>query len=118
MHTFPLKIHLPTGPFFTAEATSVLARALDGEWGIQAGHAPTVAAIAAGCLKVGMSDGTVRWFAHSPGTLTVTPGGAVDLFVVQILAAESQEQAATQAEHLKTWCHQCAKGQAHATPKP
>lgn len=52
MPTFFLEVLTPERKFFSGEAEGVIFRSVDGEMGVRARHAPTVAAIDVGTLKI------------------------------------------------------------------
>jgi F-type H+-transporting ATPase subunit epsilon len=52
MPTFFLEVLTPERKFFSGEAEGVVFKAIDGEMGVLAKHAPTVAAVDVGTLKI------------------------------------------------------------------
>lgn len=58
MQTFSFKILLPDGKAFEDKIVSLLVRALDGEWGIRAGHAPAAAVLAEAVAVAEKEDGS------------------------------------------------------------
>ncbi|HEY5584552.1 MAG TPA: F0F1 ATP synthase subunit epsilon [Ruminiclostridium sp.] len=52
MATFFLEVITPERKFFSGEAEGVIFKSIDGEMGVLAKHAPTVAAVAVGPLKI------------------------------------------------------------------
>ena len=60
----------PEQTLFEGEATSVVAPAHDGEVGILSGHAPMMALLGSGTLRLS-SDGTERRFTVTGGFLQV-----------------------------------------------
>ncbi|MDF2987975.1 MAG: synthase, epsilon subunit [Eubacterium sp.] len=55
MSTFYLEVITPERNFFSGEAECVIFRSVDGEMGVLAKHAPTVAAVNIGPLKINSS---------------------------------------------------------------
>jgi len=76
---FRCEIYSPEGSVFEGEATFVTATARDGELGVLYNHAPLVAALGEGSLRITGTDGTVRRY--------VARGGFVEVFknVVTVL---------------------------------
>lgn len=95
--TFLLEIVTPEKQFFTGQVESLILPAVDGSYGVQAGHEPVVTAIEPGEARY-LADG--RW--HD---LVVTQGFAEimsDYAVVLVSAAERPEDIdATRAERAK-----------------
>lgn len=52
MPTFFLEVLTPDRKFFSGEAEGVVFKSVDGEMGVLARHAPTVAAVSVGPLKI------------------------------------------------------------------
>lgn len=69
--SFQLEICSPEGNLFTGEATMVIATALDGELGVLYNHAPMIAALGDGSLRITAPDGSVRRFTAHGGFLEV-----------------------------------------------
>ncbi len=74
MNAFSLKIVTPDGLKFDGEVTGVSVRAITGDLGILAGHAPLVAPLGMGRAVVNMADGTRRYGACIGGMVTVMNG--------------------------------------------
>ena len=95
--TFLLEIVTPEKQFFTGQVESLILPAVDGSYGVQAGHEPVVTAIEPGEARY-LADG--QW--HD---LVVTQGFAEimsDYAVVLVSAAERPEDIdATRAERAK-----------------
>lgn len=95
--TFLLEIVTPEKQFFTGQVESLILPAVDGSYGVQAGHEPVVIAIEPGEARY-LADG--QW--HD---LVVTQGFAEimsDYAVVLVSAAERPEDIdATRAERAK-----------------
>lgn len=95
--TFLLEIVTPEKQFFTGQVESLILPAVDGSYGVQAGHEPVVTAIEPGEARY-LADG--QWY-----DLVVTQGFAEimsDYVVVLVSAAERPEDIdATRAERAK-----------------
>jgi len=65
--TMRVKVLSPARAVFDGEALDVVLPAFDGEWGVLANHAPMVAELAIGCLRVTKPDGTGEAFAICGG---------------------------------------------------
>jgi F-type H+-transporting ATPase subunit epsilon len=66
-HTLRLRVLSPARTAFDGEAACVILPAFDGEWGILPHHAPMVAELAVGCLRVTKPDGGGEAFAVHGG---------------------------------------------------
>lgn len=72
MKQFRLKIITPEKTFFDGETSQIVAKTTEGNIGILSGHAPYVANLISGPLKVMMPDGQFRVAAVSEGVLNVS----------------------------------------------
>lgn len=86
--SFPVRILTPLGEVARVAATYLRVPAADGLLGVMAGHAPMVAQIAIGPVRVTEPEGNNRWFATTTGVLRVTREEA-------LLLVEAAEEAAT-----------------------
>lgn len=118
MQTFPFKILLPTGNVFEDMLVSLLVRALDGEWGIRAGHAPAAAVLAEAIAEAEKEDGSKFYFVHGPGTIVVGPGGETELFTLQLKTAREPMEARHLLDALVHQNRRCEKSQDVITEKP
>ena len=85
---FQVEIVSPERPIYRGEAGSLVAEAHDGEVGVLPGHAPLVALLGSGTVRVayaGLREGSER-FAIRGGFLQVL-GQKVTLLVTQAVAA-------------------------------
>lgn len=73
--------------FFDGEATMVVARSTRGEFAVMDDHAPLLATLRSGPLRVKTSD-SERVFACFGGTLHVSADAAVTVLVEDAVAAE------------------------------
>jgi len=73
--------------FFDGEATIVVARSTRGEFAVMDDHAPMLAAIGRGPLRVKTSE-TERVFACFGGSLRVSPGAEVTVLVEDAVPLE------------------------------
>ena len=65
--TMHLRVLSPARAAYDGQALSVILPAFDGEWGVLANHAPMVAALATGCLRLTRPDGGSESFAIRGG---------------------------------------------------
>lgn len=70
--SFPVRILTPLGEAARANAIYLRAPATDGLLGVMAGHAPMVAALTVGAVRLTEPGGAERWFAATSGVLRVT----------------------------------------------
>jgi F-type H+-transporting ATPase subunit epsilon len=68
---FRCEVLSPEGKVFEGETTKLVATALDGEVGVLYNHAPLVAALGRGSLRITAPGGAVRRFVASGGFLEV-----------------------------------------------
>ncbi len=90
MNTFPLEILTPDKPFFQADAQSVIVKGEAGFLGILARHAPLLARLAPGPLRIRQASGE-QVFAVGAGLVEVTPAG------VTLLVDSAEPAAGTNA---------------------
>ena len=76
----------PTKPLFRGAAAGVVAEAHDGEMGILPGHAPMVALLGTGVVRVRTGAGATESFAIRGGFVQVL-SGRVSLVVTEAIAA-------------------------------
>jgi len=87
----------PARPLFRGPAAAVVAEAHDGEMGILPGHAPLVALLGTGVVRVRTpGGGGTEAFAVRGGFVQVL-GGRVSLVVTQAVAASDVDRAAAEA---------------------
>jgi F-type H+-transporting ATPase subunit epsilon len=72
---------------FDGEATMVVARSASGEFAVMDGHAPLLASLRSGPLRVKTSEGA-RVFACFGGSLRVSDGGEVTVLVEDAVPLE------------------------------
>jgi F-type H+-transporting ATPase subunit epsilon len=75
--TYPLVIATPHARLFDGPASAVRVRAVDGELGVMASHAPMVAELTIGEMMVTEPSGEETYFATSGGVLRVEEDGVV-----------------------------------------
>jgi F-type H+-transporting ATPase subunit epsilon len=83
--------------FFDGEATMVVARSTRGEFAVMDDHAPLLAALRSGPLRVKTPDGE-RVFACFGGTLRVAADAAVTVLVEDAVPAEEIDIASIEKE--------------------
>lgn len=85
--TFYLEILTPEKEFFKGDAESVIMPAIDGEYGVQAGHEPVVTALEPGTVRF-LADGKWQEAVVSQGFAEVKP----DYTVLFAGSAEKPEE--------------------------
>ena len=70
-HTFELEIITPAGVIYDDTAETLVAPGMDGAFGILAHHAPIMAGLRPGKLKVGKNPQRTLWFNCGAGVLEV-----------------------------------------------
>lgn len=91
MKLFPFQLLTPTGTLFQGEVEMVVARGAEGEFGVLAGHAPLIAALKAGPLKI-QAAGATRHFALHDGWLR-TDGRRAEVLAWMALPADNRADA-------------------------
>ena len=74
MDTFPVTVVTPEGVFLKSEAELLEVPTVEGEIGIYAGHAPMIAAISVGQMRV-YREGAAEYFALAGGFVQVSGTG-------------------------------------------
>ena len=77
--TLRCEVYSPEGKLFEGEAEKVVATAVDGEVGILFNHAPLVAALGDGSLRITAPGGETRRFTAHGGFLEVIRNAATVL---------------------------------------
>ena len=95
MKTFHLRILAADRPFFEGDCVSLRVQLEDGQYGVLAGHAPTVAAVAPGVMRYSLPDGSSETVYVSDGILRV---GREDVLVLTSTAERPDEIDAKRAE--------------------
>lgn len=80
---------------YSGEAEMLIVPALDGELGVLPLHAPMVAALREGEVRVKHGDDSVEWFAVSGGYLQVHEDKAI------VLADEAMASSQIEVDHLR-----------------
>ena len=78
MNSFSLEILTPEKPFFKANVESLIVKGSEGFLGILAHHAPLLARLAPGPLRI-KQDNEEQVFAVGAGLVEVTPTGVTVL---------------------------------------
>ena len=103
-HNLSVTVVSPARPIYEGDAAWVTAPAVDGQLGIRPKHAPLVAALGAGPLRIGLDGGQIARYAVKGGFLKVGDNRVtilVDRAVTEsdVNAAEAErELEATKAE--------------------
>ncbi len=87
--SYLLSIVTPEGEIFHEEVLSLMAPGSDGYFGVMAHHAPMLAALGRGVMKV-RGQGETSWFAVEGGIVEVSPTGVV---VLADLCSEADTEA-------------------------
>src|SRR5215210_2863226 len=99
--TFELSLVTPEGPAYEGEAEMLIVPGADGEIGVLARHAPLVAMLKAGEIRV-KADGSWESFAAGPGYFKVQQDRAIVLVDDAVRAEEIDvEEARRQAEEAR-----------------
>jgi ATP synthase F1 epsilon subunit len=94
---FALDILTPDGPVLSTQAVSLVLPAVDGQIGILGGHAPLLAMIGAGALKLEDDNARHRRFFVAGGLANVREN-SVSVLAEQCLDAEGLQPATATAE--------------------
>lgn len=109
---FAVEVRTAEGVVFSGQASSLYARAIDGELGILAGHAPLVSVLAPGVLRVRTGDDEFT-LAVAGGILRVDREGAVVLASAAERAEDIDVERASAARR-RALAHLEEPGQGHA----
>jgi F-type H+-transporting ATPase subunit epsilon len=93
--TLMCEIVTPERIMYSGEVEMVVVPALDGELGVLALHAPMVAALREGEVRVKHGEDSVEWFAISGGYLQVHEDKAI------VLADAAMASSQIEVEHLR-----------------
>ena len=77
--TYDLSLVTPDGPVFEGEVEMVVVPGAAGEIGVLARHAPLVAMLKAGGIRVHITEGQVQEYASGPGFFKVERDRAIAL---------------------------------------
>src|SRR6266508_3236067 len=77
--TYDLSLVTPDGPVFEGEVEMVIVPGAAGEIGVLARHAPLVAMLKSGGIRVHVSEGQVQEYATGPGFFKVEQDRAIAL---------------------------------------
>jgi F-type H+-transporting ATPase subunit epsilon len=77
--TYDLSLVTPDGPVFEGEVEMVIVPGAAGEIGVLARHAPLVAMLKAGGIRVHVTEGQVTEYASGPGFFKVEQDRAIAL---------------------------------------
>jgi F-type H+-transporting ATPase subunit epsilon len=77
--TYDLSLVTPDGPVFEGEVEMVIVPGAAGEIGVLARHAPLVAMLKAGGIRVHITEGQVTEYASGPGFFKVEQDRAIAL---------------------------------------
>ena len=96
----PMQVELvsPERVLFTGEANMVIARTTDGEIGFLPGHAPFIAALAPGRVKIVLADGGEELAAVHSGFVEVRDNRVIILSDVAELASQVDVERARRAK--------------------
>jgi F-type H+-transporting ATPase subunit epsilon len=98
MKTFQLEIITPERTIFQGPVTSLVVPATEGKTGILANHAPLIASLEAGPMKVVAADGSVTIYAIGGGFVEVADNVAKVIADVGEPADAIDEERARKAE--------------------
>lgn len=73
MKTVQVNIVTPDGPVYDSEVSMVVAKTVNGEMGVLAGHIPMVAPLTIGAVKLKKADGSQEVVAVNGGFIEVRP---------------------------------------------
>jgi len=77
--SYKLAIMTPEGRCFDGNVESLVAPGLAGSFGVLANHAPMVAGLQAGIVRVSVAEGDTQFFAISGGIVEVKTDGVTVL---------------------------------------
>jgi F-type H+-transporting ATPase subunit epsilon len=114
--TFDVSIVTPDGPAFEGEAEMLIVPGQDGEIGVLARHAPLIATLKAGSIRVHLRmNEDVRQFATGPGFFKVEQDRAIALVDDAVIAREiDEERARHQLEEAQAELERVDRGESAA----
>ena len=77
MNTYPLTISSPDGNLYTAPASGLVLRGVEGELAILAGHVPFTTSVVPCTVRITTEGGEEKIGKTEGGILTVSPDGVV-----------------------------------------
>jgi F-type H+-transporting ATPase subunit epsilon len=92
--TFDLSLVTPEGAAYEGEAEMVIVPGAAGEIGVLARHAPLIATLKAGSVRVHVSETDIQEFATGPGFFKVEQDRAIALVDDAVNALEIDEERA------------------------
>src|SRR2546425_3998409 len=99
---FSVSVVTPEGAAFEGDAEMLIVPGAAGEIGVLARHAPLVAMLKAGSMRVHMGDGQIQEFATGPGFFQVLEDRAIALVDDAVSATEiDADRAERQLEEAK-----------------
>jgi F-type H+-transporting ATPase subunit epsilon len=113
--TYDLSLVTPDGPVFEGEVEMVIVPGAAGEIGVLARHAPLVAMLKAGGVRVHVNEGQVQEYATGPGFFKVEQDRAIALVddAVDVKEIES-ERAHAQLDEAKAELERLEAGESTA----
>ena len=96
--SYQLIIVTPNGAVYDREVEAVTATGECGGFGVLAHHAPMLASLAPGVMKV--SEPEEKYFAVGAGILEVGPDGVVSVLADSAVAVDSKQDAIAKAAEL------------------
>src|SRR3954463_12760678 len=88
---FPISVVTPEGPAFEGEARLLIVPGAAGEIGVLARHAPLIATLKSGSVRVHISETEVQEYATGPGFFKVEQDRAIALVDDAVNALEIDE---------------------------
>ena len=112
---FDVSVVTPDGPAYEGEAEMLIVPGASGEIGVLARHAPLVATLKAGSLRVHVSRDEIREFATGPGFFKVELDRAIALVDDAVAARDvDPERAERQLEEARAELERLERGESDA----
>ena len=112
---FDVSVVTPDGPAYEGEAEMLIVPGAAGEIGVLARHAPLVATLKAGSMRVHVARDDVREFATGPGFFKVELDRAIALVDDAVAAREiDPERAERQLEEARAELERIDRGESEA----
>jgi F-type H+-transporting ATPase subunit epsilon len=113
--SFSVSLVTPAGAAFEGEARMLIVPGAAGEIGVLARHAPLIATLKAGSVRVHLSETEVQEFATGPGFFKVEQDRAIALVDDAVNALEiDEERARKQLEEAKAELERVESGESQA----